>query len=225
MHLLIRFILLVACLNIGIQSTYAGSDFDSNAIVVIKVSGKKDFCTGVVVGANDVLTATHCIYELGAQTYYPPNTINIGIGDNITEDDIQWFAVTKISYKPSAAITNVNDFLGNDIVRLTTPGSLPVTPVAIASGTDSNTALTAWGFGEDEWGYYGLKKSRPLENSTFDDKMIAFTSGACRGDSGGPILNASNHLVGIISVSEVRHCVESGNRFAQRVGYSRIRNY
>lgn len=193
------------------------SSFDSNAVVAIKIVGKSDFCSGVVVGANEVLTATHCVYALENRTYYPSNTVKIGIGDNITHDDVQWFDVTKISSSHSVTIKTVSDFLGNDVVSLTTTRMLPVTPVPIASYTHKNTSLIAWGFGEDEWGYYGIKKSRLLENTTLDDKLISFSSGACRGDSGGPILNTRNEVVAIISVSKVPHCVNVGKRIAQRI--------
>lgn len=221
--------LLLIVLYLGFNAQQASSQekiaqyrFDSNAIVAIKITGRQDFCSGVVVGANEVLTATHCVYSLKAQTYYPPNTVKIGIGDNIENADIQWFNVTGISSKPAATIKSVNDFLGNDVVLLITADILPVTPVSIASNTHSNTALIAWGFGEDEWGYYGIKKSRQLENPTLEDKLISFTAGACRGDSGGPILNAKNQIVGIISVSKVRHCVDAGERFAQRVSATQL---
>lgn len=211
-------------LGIGMQLASATPIFDSNAIVAIKVMGKKDFCSGVVVGTSEVLTATHCIYDLRAKTYHSPRTVRIGIGENIADDSTQWFEVIEIASKPSARITTAGDFLGNDIVRLTTAGKLAVTPVTIASDPAPNTMLIAWGFGEDQWGYYGIRKSRPLENPMLDDKLISFASGACRGDSGGPVLNARNQVVGIISVSEVQHCVEPGKRFAQRIGNSEIWN-
>ncbi|AUM12924.1 trypsin-like serine peptidase [Ketobacter alkanivorans] len=218
MRLINCLLFIVLYLVSNVQQVKAEHRFDSNAIVAIKITGQQDFCSGVVVGANEVLTATHCVYSLKAQTYYPTNIIKIGMGNNISTNDFQWFNVTGISSTPTATIKTVNDFLGNDVVRLTTADLLSVTPVSIASDIDSNQALIAWGFGEDEWGYYGIKKSRQLENPTPEDDLIAFSAGACRGDSGGPVLNAKNQIVGIISVSEVRHCVETGKRFAQRIG-------
>jgi len=222
MRLLIRFIFILVYLSINAHQASADTDFDSNAVVAVKIVGKKDFCSGVVVGADEVLTATHCVYDLKTQTYYPTNTMKVGVGDNIVDvsvedDGIQWFDVSRISSKPSATIKTVSDFLGNDIVSLTTTSVLPVTPTTMASYTSPKTPLTVWGFGEDEWGYYGIKKSRPLENATIDEKLITFSAGACRGDSGGPVLNARNEVVGIVSVSKVPHCVNAGERIAQRI--------
>lgn len=217
--MIIRSLFTVLCLALCSNQINAASDigFDSNAIVVIKITGHKDFCSGVVVADNELLTATHCVYDLKLQTYYPARMIEIGIGDNITDDDVQWFSAEEISSKPSATIKTVSDFLGNDIVRITTASKLPVQPVSLASYPYPDSALVAWGFGEDEWGYYGIKKSQLLESPTLDGNLISFSSGACRGDSGGPVLNAMNQIVGIISVSKVRHCVSVGQRIAQRV--------
>ena len=228
MRLFNRFLLVMLYLGVSVNQASAAPvfetgykntqyGFDSNAIVAIKITGKKDFCSGVVVGANEVLTATHCVYGLKAQTYYPSNTVKIGVGDNVLHDSVQWFDVAKISPRSSATIKTVSDFLGNDIVSLTSTKTLPVTPVPIVSYTSKNIPLTAWGFGEDEWAYYGIKKSRPLENAALDEKLISFSSGACRGDSGGPVLNTRNEVVAIISVSKVPHCVDAGKRIAQRI--------
>ena len=221
--MIIRSLITLVCLGFCSHQISAASDigFDSNAIVAVKVTGQNDFCSGVVVGANEVLTATHCIYDLKSRTYYPSRMIAVGIGDNVENSNVQWFGVAEISSRPSATITTVSDFLGNDIVRITTANVLPVTPVSIApdapSRLPSDSPLMAWGFGEDEWGYYGIKKSRQLENPTHEGSLIFFSSGACRGDSGGPVLNSRNQIVGIISVSKVRHCVNAGQRIAQRI--------
>ncbi|MEE2730746.1 MAG: trypsin-like serine protease [Pseudomonadota bacterium] len=232
---LLRCVWLVACLGLVSAQINAAEDsatenssaqyrFDRAAIVVVKVLGRQDFCSGVVVGANEVLTATHCVYDLKTQTVYPASTIKIGMGDkiaagDIAEDSVHWFSAATISM-PAASIKTVDDFLGNDITRITTANTLPVTPLSMASftpGSSSGAHLIAWGFGEDEWGYYGIKKSRPLVTPTVQGNLISFSSGACRGDSGGPVLNDKYQVVGIISLSKVRHCVSAGIRIAQRV--------
>lgn len=191
--------------------------FDKNAIVAVKVKGAKDFCSGVVVAPNQVLTATHCVYNLRNKEYFPAISIQIGFGENLFDENFQWVDVQSIEHNSADKIETVRDFIGNDITRLTTSLSLPAKPLKIASVLQPASSLYAWGFGEDQWGYYGLKKSRLLEEKSIEAHAITFSTGACRGDSGGPVLDNNNQIVGIVSMSLVPHCVEKGKRIAQRL--------
>lgn len=59
-----------------------------------------------------------------------------------------------------------------------------------------------------------------LEDPIIEHGLIAFSAGACQGDSGGPVLDDKHQVVGVVSLSEVPHCVSQGRRIAQRVGIS-----
>ncbi len=198
--------------------------FDSNAIVIVKVKGSANFCSGVIVGSNTILTATHCVFSLSDNKYFPPSQLQIGIGNNVFDNQTQWLKVTQITALHTIPLQTVNDFLSHDIIQLTSPTPNTITPLKLARLIDPNSTLVAWGFGEDEWGYFGLKKSRKLTEVSIDSKFVHFLSGACRGDSGGPILNTKNQVVGIVSMSEKQHCVNTGPRLAQRITFTKNSN-
>lgn len=221
MHTLTLITLAIVFLQIPVTKAEANDTdseaFDRNAIVAVKVKGAEDFCSGVVVAPNEILTATHCVYNLRDKEYFPVTSIQIGFGENLFDEHFLWVDVKAIMNNPLSEIKTVSDFVNNDVIRLTTNVSLSAKPLQIASTLEPASALYAWGFGEDQWGYYGQKKSRPLEEKFIETHTIAFSAGACRGDSGGPVLDDNSQIVGIVSMSLVRHCVEEGRRIAQRV--------
>ena len=193
------------------------SPFNPNAIVAIKVKGEKSFCSGVLISPTQVLTATHCIYHMKTQRYALTEDIKVGIGENLFGESFEWKPIIKTGKLPKDIFYSTEEFIDRDIVQLFLKDPVFITPITLAQKIDNEAAFYAWGFGEDQWGYMGIKKSRPLVNAEVKDKVILFTSGACRGDSGGPILDSKNQLVAIISLSRVRLCVEEGERIAQKI--------
>jgi V8-like Glu-specific endopeptidase len=192
---------------------------DRRAIVAVRVAGRSGFCSGALVSDNKVLTATHCVYDLVRKKYFSAADIQVGVGENILSDDFSWFPIRAIEADSRVAIRSEGDYLNNDVISLILSEPQSIQPLAIASPSEvvAISELHAWGFGEDEWGYFGIRKSRPLCGALVESGLITFSSGACRGDSGGPVLNALYQVVAVISLSEVRHCVEQGRRIAQRV--------
>lgn len=220
MYVIYLFTVFIFCFvvgNVSASNDAAQQKFDTQAIVSVKVKGRTDFCSGVVVAPTEILTATHCVYDLTEQEFFPTTAIKIGIGENIFSSEFYWINVSEIGIQSTAPIKTVNDFLANDVVRLFISEPLSIQPLQIARSIDSKSTFFAWGFGEDQWGYYGIRKSRLLEEPTIENKFISFVSGACRGDSGGPVLDAEGQVVGIVSMSAIRHCVNKGRRIAQRV--------
>lgn len=220
-----QFIVLLAfalCFSTAALSNSESEDsstdiFDRKAVVAVKVKGNNGFCSGAVVAGNKVITATHCVYDLKRQRYFASEAIVVGIGENIFSADIRWLAISDIETGAMTAIQTVSDYLRNDLVVLNVAEPIPVKPLLIASTLNADSSLHAWGFGEDEWGYVGIRKSRLLKDPAFEQGLIVFSSGACQGDSGGPILDDKHQVVGIVSLSEVPHCVNQGRRIAQRV--------
>ncbi len=194
--------------------------FNSNAIVAIKVKGEKNFCSGVLISPTQVLTATHCIYHMKTQRYASIEHIKVGIGENLFDKSFEWKPISKTGKLPKETFYSTEEFIERDIVQLFLQDPVPITPITLAKEIDNDASFYAWGFGEDQWGYMGIKKSRQLVNAKVEDTVISFTSGACRGDSGGPILDSENRLVAIISLSRVPLCVEEGKRIAQRFSFS-----
>ena len=214
------FVALILCFAFGNTSAFSEvkqPDIDVQAIVSVKVKGRKDFCSGVVVAPNQILTATHCVYSLSQQAFFPAKAIRIGIGENMFTSNFYWVNVSELSVESDVRIETVNDFLTNDVVRLITSEPLNMQPLKIATSINAKSSFFAWGFGEDQWGYYGIRKSRLLEEPSIENKFISFMAGACRGDSGGPIVDNEGLVVGIVSMSAMQHCVNKGRRLAQRV--------
>lgn len=191
--------------------------FDPRAVVAVRVKGRSGFCSGALVTQNTILTATHCVYDLSKRNYFAAGDLQVGVGENIFSDDFSWFAVAAVEIDSADVIRSETDYLKKDIVHLILSQPQTIRPLVVANTLDNPSSLVAWGFGEDEWGYLGLLKSRPLENPQIEPELITFSAGACRGDSGGPILDSKFRVVGVISLSLVPHCVERGRRIAQRV--------
>lgn len=213
-------LLLITCLApiiVGSNTAAIPGEFDPKAVVAIKVDKQKGFCSGAVISPTEIITATHCIYNLKEKHYFPINRIQYGIGKNIEDASFNWLPIKEIKKQTLKFAQSAEDFIGKDIVVLSAAIPPQIKPIAFAQSHTTHKKPVAWGFGEDQWGYFGRKKSRPLKNVSYEEKHIIFTSGACRGDSGGPVLNNNHELVGIISISEQRHCVSDGRRLAQRI--------
>ncbi len=195
-------------------------EIDPNAIVVVEVKGKNDFCSGALVSKNNVLTARHCVEDLTHNKVFDSSSVRVGYGENRFSNEFKWLLVKNIDVYNNIPIDSAEQLLGKDLAMLTLENTVPFTPLEISQNSlekNENTRLKIWGFGEDYLGYIGYRKLKTISYLKDQGNLILFNGGACRGDSGGPILNDKNQIVGIVSIGTTHHCVRSALRYGQRI--------
>jgi hypothetical protein len=178
----------------GGTTSFAGSRDASVVALLSEFDDDRDarLCSGVYVARGVVLTAEHCAME-GART-------TISFGDSVSG------AVSQVEVHHFVA-----DFDGDLALAVfdpnTNPNTKPIPPLAdpdIAVGD----SVTLAGFGEDEKGSVGSLRFAQEPVAELDDQTITVDgsgkSGACVGDSGGPLLwiDAGGELrvIGVLSV-------------------------
>ncbi len=168
------------------------------------------YCGGVLIAANWVLTAGHCVAGRSA------GQINVAVG---VHDLATWsgarIAVKRIVKHPNYVDYNPNDknSLANDIALLELNSSSGQTPITIYSGAsvqelDSRllsqmTTLVGWGLADPETDWYPSKLQQVnlpvvadsycnFQGVTPTDSQICAgypeAKDACGGDSGGPLM-------------------------------------
>jgi secreted trypsin-like serine protease len=164
------------------------------------------YCGGVLIAANWVLTAGHCVEGKSA------GEINVAVGAH----DLATWSGTRIAVKRIVKHPNYVNYEANDIALLELNSSSGQTPITIYSGAsvqelDSRllgqmTTLIGWGHADTETSWYYPSKLQQVNlpvvadsscNNAFVDVTLTgsqFCAGyqvakdACDGDSGGPMM-------------------------------------
>jgi hypothetical protein len=178
----------------GGKTFFAGSRDASVVALLTQFDDEREarLCSGVFVGPGVVLTAEHCAVQDARTT--------ISFGDSVegpvSEVEVHHF---------------VADFDGDLALAVFDPNTSPNTkPIPALADPDIavGDSVTLAGFGENEKGTVGLLRFVQEPVAELDDQTITVDgmgkSGACVGDSGGPLLWLDSvgelYVIGVLSV-------------------------
>lgn len=202
---------------------------DAPYIVSIELDGERQYCGGVILNCEWILTAGHCILDL-ATDRRNDLVIHAGSTDQTDDENGQRIGVAEIITHPLATNSPINEF-DIALIRLSSPLNLSNNIQAIEFATPSNTTLadiapgqnvfiSGWGVTEDSDEPVDLLRgvSIPIisreeannllpddSNQVIDGFHIAVfetNTGAGSTDSGGPAIievDGEPMLVGIAS--------------------------
>jgi trypsin len=198
---------------IGGTAAPAGS-WDFAAYVVEHDSGGYGTCTGSVIAPNVVLTAAHCVLDDKTNKVLDPSafTITTGSLDLSDHDARQVSAVTQVSVGPGFNLRSLRP--DEAILVLATPTTAPSIPLATPADVGlyspgASVVLAGWGLErakdrDTPSALQATKTSLQSDKACLESAGGAFinylpgwmlcTAGggiACKGDSGGPILEAA----------------------------------
>lgn len=165
------------------------SELEQNAVVAVVVTGSRSehICSGVVIAASRVLTALHCVLE-------PLVPIEIRVGRDLAAPDARVDAfVLSREVRLDLALLRIRGHLGHNVA-----------PIAWTNPTPSNQGFYAADVFPERAGFgiHGVDEGVPeYRRFTFapvasiqSDSLVVGENGcegACRGDSGGPLLGRS----------------------------------
>lgn len=157
-------------------------------------------CTGTLVAPRVVLTAAHCLREIG-----PPGDFEVFFGDD-THSSSGRFIVARAGARHPQFDDAMHAY---DVGVLLLAEAAPATPIPIASGAPAatfvGTKVRAVGFGRSDQKVAVDGKKREGTMTVAAIAALSFTSKTdpamtCQGDSGGPVLglvDGVERLVGI----------------------------
>lgn len=191
---------------------------DQTPVVIVQREGRPDFCSGTVLASTLVLTAVHCVQEIGAAQPVDPASVSLGIGTAIDDPALTRWAVAEIRVPGPAVFQSPEDLLGNDVAVLIPARPLPLAGLGLPGQPPlpaPGERLTLIGFGEDRFGRVGRRHSLEVQVIERTETGFAYSGGGCLGDSGGPLLNADGRLFAIASLGTSRHCEPQLTRYAE----------
>jgi secreted trypsin-like serine protease len=206
----------------------ANGTFPWLAFVIYKSAEGVDLCTGTVISANVILTAGHCGED--AET----GVVNEPSGYAVVTGNVEWSSsarevsgVSKVLIYPGYA----RSYAVGDAALLVLSTSTTAPAISLASWPSDSTDLEAgraavlagWGntyFGQEEpterlrWAETVLQKPSYCEAAapTFfpgDELCVInppeYETGACHGDSGGPLISLNPSGSELIEIGVISH--------------------
>lgn len=206
-----------------------GGVLDHVTDAVLLTSPGKGLCTGVAISEDVVLTAAHCFAEdlaAGCATPYPITRAapEIAPGTRVFLTDAH-DAPRAIEVVEIVGLDGVDILCGHDIVALRVARPLDVTPLVprLDRAPAIGEGVSVVGFGEHEphdKSSTGVRRRRDdaritelgrgtsIARGRSTRRDFVVDEGACSGDSGGPALDRSGKILGLMSRGDVDSCSE-----------------
>ncbi|MCX6125768.1 MAG: trypsin-like serine protease [Proteobacteria bacterium] len=191
-------------------------------VVLITIGGGTGLCSGTVIGANVILTASHCLRTVN------PSDFKIYFGREFADSKLGGksspFEVSNVVGRVYNSAPVTDEFIKRDLALLITKNSLPVRPRKLSKNFPNRGAyVTSIGYGLNaprgtldylpREGKMFVTMSRPEMNSFITDSAGSEAYNL-QGDSGGPKL-LNGELVGVASA--IRPAAGTGRVLGQNV--------
>ena len=197
-------VLLIGGTSATDDSTYA----KSTVKLVIRVANGTNYCTGTIVGPNNIITAAHCFDQQGRVT---------AIQHGSSAKDVQGISDIRNHIHPSYDDRQLSD----DLAVVTFTGTLPDPLAPVTIGTSDyvkpGAAITYSAYGVREDGSRTTDDPLQIVKTTIETvndsakKFVDLGNSLthCGGDSGGPVYSETKgilQLVGVISAGSSASC-------------------
>ncbi|CAN5568049.1 hypothetical protein BH09MYX1_BH09MYX1_24390 [soil metagenome] len=172
---------------------------------IVRLVGPKTTCSGTLVAEDLVLTAHHCVVNLGAKGEFTKELVAAGdIRVELGGDYLPWgtIDVKEVVAPPCGESGGAGDVA---ILVLTRKiiGIVPYT-VRVEAPPRVGELLDPAGFGRCALSPDGIRRTS-REGGTVDvlgGSTLNMTASVCPGDSGGPVISRGSHeIVGVVSLS------------------------